>query len=201
MTAPHTSPRTSPHTPAHGSPHTVPHLAERPRHRPPLRLRLGEQSARDSLDGAWWPYSRDLTVELADLVDGFPAELGRAQRVLYSPPDWDVVARRIDVGRGYVKAGCFPHDDTHQLVVQTSHNTRVHLLVVPPGLTAYQAEEAMLAACTPRNAHTGGELLHEVTDHHDVRAEEMWAESTPVQSTPVQSAPVQSTPRQRGSAD
>ncbi len=135
---------------------------------------MGEASRRDVLDGAWWPRSRDLTVELAQLVDGFPAAVGRVARVVYSPPDWDTVARRVPVARGFVKAGSFPSDDTHTLVVQMIDRTRLKLLVVPPGFTDYQGEEAMLAASTPGNEHTGSELLLEVTDQHDARPSEHW---------------------------
>jgi hypothetical protein len=47
-----------------------------------LRLRMSEHPGTDSLDGGWWPQSRDLAVELADLVDHFPTRYGRMVRAL-----------------------------------------------------------------------------------------------------------------------
>jgi hypothetical protein len=55
--------------------------------RVPLRLRLSDPDRPHPLDGGWWPQSSDLSVEMADLVDGFPADRGRIVRALYSPPD------------------------------------------------------------------------------------------------------------------
>ena len=48
---------------------------------------MGDHPGRDHLDGGWWPQSRDLAVELADLVDHFPQAHGRIQRAVYSPPE------------------------------------------------------------------------------------------------------------------
>src|SRR3954447_397461 len=84
-----------------------------PLRRIPLRLRMGEAPAPGGLQGGWWPQSRDLAVELADLVDHFLPERGRIVRATYSPPDWDPAPRRVPVARGYVKVGSFPRDDTH----------------------------------------------------------------------------------------
>lgn len=37
---------------------------------------------------AWWPYSRDLTVELPDLLTMLSVGLGRIGRVLYNMNEW-----------------------------------------------------------------------------------------------------------------
>lgn len=141
-----------------------------PTHRPatgtraPLRVRLADPDPRNTLDGGWWPQSRDLAVELADLVDHFPGDGARIARALFSPPDWEPAPRRIPVARGYIKAGSFPADDTHLLTLAMSDRTRLRILVVPPGFTAQQGEEALLAAATRRNGHSASELLAEVRD-------------------------------------
>ncbi len=57
--------------------------------RAPLRLQLRDASASGQIDGAWWPQSRDLQIEAADLIDNFPAPAGRISRLLCSRPDWD----------------------------------------------------------------------------------------------------------------
>ena len=48
------------------------------------RLQLSASIGRGALDGAWWPYSRDLAVEAVDLVDHFPAGFDRICHLAYS---------------------------------------------------------------------------------------------------------------------
>jgi hypothetical protein len=56
--------------------------------RQPLRLELSRSPDGSPIDGAWWPQTADIDIELADLVDHFPDHLGTVYRVLYSKPDW-----------------------------------------------------------------------------------------------------------------
>jgi hypothetical protein len=139
-----------------------------------LRLRMAERPGRDTLDGGWWPHSRDLAVELADLVAHFPPGLGRIQRAVFSPPDWDPTARRVPVVHGFVKVGSFPRDDTHLILLKTSDRTTLRVLVVPPGLSQSQGEEALLAASTSGNTHSATCLLETVTDQPDCGPDDHW---------------------------
>ncbi len=129
--------------------------------RQPLRLRMGEPG-KQPLDGGWWPQSRDLTTELGDLVDHFPAELGRVVRVLFSPPDWDDSPKRVPTARGYVKVGFDPHDDTHVVVLGTSDRQELCILVIPPDMSKAQGNEALRAAVTPGYATSPTALLEAV---------------------------------------
>ena len=142
----------------------------------PLRLALGSRNGLDRLDGGWWPHSRDLAVELRHLVEGFPLELGRITRALYSPPDWDAPPRRVELPGGFVKVGCFPDDDTHLIVLTTSNRVVLHLLVVPTSFTEAQGTEALLAAATPRYAHSATDLLLTVTNEQDADPADVWAQ-------------------------
>src|SRR6478609_397590 len=152
----------------------VPTQPSTPSTRSFLRLRLATNPGLDRLDGGWWPQSRDLSVELADLVDNFPKESGRIQRAVVSPPDWDPSPRRIPVARGFVKVGSFPRDDTHVILLKMSNHEILRLLVVPSSLTAGEGEEALLAASTSGNSHSAGDLLLTVTDHDDTGSEGHW---------------------------
>jgi hypothetical protein len=142
--------------------------------RGPLRIRMTKRPGRDHLDGGWWPQSRDLAIELADLVDHLPARFGRIVRTVVSPSDWDPAPRRISVARGYVKVGSFHRDDTHVIRLKTSDRVVLRVLVVPPGFTDDQGDEALLAAATPGNTRTGADLLDTVTEHPDVDPEDLW---------------------------
>jgi Family of unknown function (DUF5994) len=144
--------------------------------RVPLRLRLAEHPGRDQLDGGWWPQSRDLVVEFADLVDHFPPRFGRVIRGLYSPPDWEPAPRRVPVSGRYVKVGSFPRDDTHLITLTTSYGNVLQVLVVPPGLSADQGAEALLASATPGNASTAVALLDTVTELPDVDRADQWSD-------------------------
>lgn len=153
---------------------TVPIPADDRSARVPLRLRMVEHTGRDRLDGGWWPQSRDLAVELADLVEHLPPQYGRVVRAVYSPPDWDDSPRRVPVPRGYVKVGSFPRDDTHVIQLKTYDHQVLRVLVVPPEFTADQGDEAMLAAASPGNTHPAGELLDRVSEHPDVDRAQLW---------------------------
>jgi hypothetical protein len=140
----------------------------------PLRLRMGDEPGSQPLDGGWWPQSRDLTVELGDLVDHFPAKRGRIVRVLFSPPDWDDAPKRVPTARGYVKVGFDPHDDTHVVVLTTSDRQELCVLVVPPNMSRTKGDEALLASVTPGYATSPGALLTAVRERPDVDEGDHW---------------------------
>jgi hypothetical protein len=145
------------------------------RTRLPLRLRMSDRTGIDTLDGGWWPQSRDLAVELADLVDHFPAALGRVQHAVYSPPDWDSApARRVRVETGYVHVDAVPQDDTHVVLLRTSQLLTLRLLVVPSDFSADQGAEALLAAATTGYSYSAGSLLETVTNELDVDPAGHW---------------------------
>jgi hypothetical protein len=59
----------------------------RPRITPRLRLKPKGSTA-GSVDGAWWPHSDDLPVELPDLLAVLSIRLGPIDRVTYNFADW-----------------------------------------------------------------------------------------------------------------
>jgi len=143
----------------------------------PLRLRLAEHPGKQPLDGGWWPQSRDLTVELGDLVDHFPPKRGRVVRAIFSPTDWDDAPRRVPTARGYVKVGFDPNDDTHVIVLMTSDRQELCLLVVPPDMSRTKGDEALLASVTPGFATSPGELLTTVRARPSVDEGDHWNEA------------------------
>ena len=155
-----TSTSSAPTSPPTSSPAAAQHrVAAREASREPLRLLLSPYPGRGALDGAWWPQSRDLEVELADLVDHFPATAGRIIRAVYSPPDWLTHPRRIKVQRGFVKAGSFPRDDTHVILLRTYDDRILQLMVVPAETPSKLARTAMKAAVDPANVDSAAALL------------------------------------------
>src|SRR6478736_4539195 len=84
---------------------TAPQIVSTPESCRPLRLKLGSAPGQDRLDGAWWPYSRDLESEMSDLVQQFPPAHGRISRAVYSLPDWDTAPRELVAGQRVVTVG------------------------------------------------------------------------------------------------
>ncbi|MGN0064239.1 MAG: DUF5994 family protein [Nocardioides sp.] len=137
---------------------------------------MTEHGVTHLVDGGWWPQSRDLAVELADLVDHFPEASGRVARVWVSPPDWDAHPRIVPVEGRRVKVGAFPHDDTHLIHLKTSDRTELHVLVVPPGFSSDQGDEALRASADPGNAHTALEILHQAAALPDSASDGRWSD-------------------------
>lgn len=131
-----TSPSTTAHTPAS---------------RVPLRMQLAEPPTSGPISGVWWPQSRNLQVEAADLVDHFPDHVGHINRLLISRPDWDHAevegrgVRRIQAGRGPVKVGSFPSDDTHLMILLLASGRRVSLKVVASATDPTEAARQLRA--------------------------------------------------------
>ena len=123
------------------------------------RLLLSPRPGVGAMDGAWWPHSRDFETEIADLIDHFPASAGRVSRVLFSRPDWDTCPRQIMAGRGRVKTGSFPEDDTHLVLLKLSSGVELKVLVVPSRLSDGSAQALMESAADPANRQVGSDLL------------------------------------------
>lgn len=118
------------------------------------------------LGGAWWPRSRDLETELADLVDHLRSGLGRVIRAVCSRSDWVREPLAVEAGSGTVTVGWLPQDDAHLLIL-TFPTRNLTLLVVPPGYTEARATGVMGRATSPGNQSSARELLSasEATQH------------------------------------
>ena len=125
----------------------------------PPRLELAAAPANGLLAGSWWPRTRDLERELANLVDHFPSEVGHVSRAVFSRPDWDTAPRSVQVGRGRMKTGSFPRDDTHVMVLTLSTRRRLSLMVVPPDTEEGAARDLMTKASDPANTSSALRLL------------------------------------------
>lgn len=73
-----------------------------------LRLALAPSFGRSPVDGAWWPWSRDLLREAPHLVDCFPVARGRIDRMAYVVQDWEVPESPVYTKFGRLKTGGLP---------------------------------------------------------------------------------------------
>jgi hypothetical protein len=83
-------------------------------------------------DGTWWPQTRDLSIELPDLVDNFPEGYGLVDRILVARPDWDTAPRQVLVRRGPLEVGPCPRDIAHQVLLSMSTRREIALIVTSP---------------------------------------------------------------------
>lgn len=136
----------------------------------PRPLRLCLKSAGDPpglLDGAWWPYSRDLAQELPALTDVLDPLWGRIMRIAVNPLHWPPLPRKVPVTGHVVKVGWFAAGlDPHKLLLLSRHVGRWDLLVIPPQTDPATAHRLMSAAIDPHMSATASALMDAEEDHH-----------------------------------
>jgi hypothetical protein len=134
---------------------------------PPLRLSLVPAgSAPTRIDGAWWPYSRDLTAELPALTAVLDERWDRITRITVNPTHWPVIPRKVQVNGHVVKVGWFKQEqDPHQLMLLSYRVGRWDLLVIPPQTPMATAAWLMAAAADPLRTATGSQLIAEAGRH------------------------------------
>lgn len=98
-----------------------------------VSLRADAGASDSAFDGAWWPRSRNLGVELPELVAALAKRGVRIERFTYSLRTWEAVPRKIVVDGRLVRTGGFRSMDP-QVVCLTwaGGDKRADLLVVPP---------------------------------------------------------------------
>jgi Family of unknown function (DUF5994) len=127
---------------------------------PALRLRLDPTLARGgSLDGGWWPRSRDPEAELPDLIRGLESSLGVITRVALNPDAWDSAPRQVAIDGRRVHVGWFRAMNPHTICLTSAVQDRFVLLVVPPQATTAAAATAMAMAADPANSAGPADLL------------------------------------------
>ncbi|MEV6393551.1 DUF5994 family protein [Streptomyces sp. NPDC051907] len=122
-----------------------------------LRLET-TQSRQGLLDGAWWPRSRDVTIELPALITALTAHLGPITRVGLDTSAWQDVPTRLVIDGQVVHLDADPVGDDTVLVTR-GHNDHFALLVVPPDTNAHAAHEAMARAVRADNTTQATQIL------------------------------------------
>jgi hypothetical protein len=141
----------------------------------PRRIRLllaapGVKQGR--LDGAWWPRSRELAIELPALTDELDHRWGRITRIAVNPASWPVIPRKVQVTGHVVKVGCFtPELDPDTLLLLSYTAGRWDLLVIPPETSPTAADRLMTAAADPHNTLKGSLLIAAETSRDATEAD------------------------------
>ncbi|MEU7553400.1 DUF5994 family protein [Streptomyces sp. NPDC044571] len=111
------------------------------------------------LDGAWWPYSRDLHVELPPLAAALDEVWGRITRVTVNPTRWPLIPHKVQVAGHTVHVGWFTEQHPDKLILLSLTVGRWDLLVVPPETEPAAAARLMTAAAIPGSVLTAGALM------------------------------------------
>lgn len=137
-----------------------------------LRLRMDRTRTQHGvLDGAWWPYSTDLTTELPALIAGLddwlddphPGHSQHISRIAVSLTIWDSVPSRVETAGRRVVVAWFGSIDAHIISASCPNSDRFDLLVIPPDTPHESALAAMTRAADGRNTLRGTEILTELT--------------------------------------
>ena len=132
----------------------------RPRITPRLRLKPKGAIA-GYVDGAWWPHSDDLPIELPDLLAVLSIRLGRLDRVTYNFADWASAPDKFPAGEDMVRLRGYYQQPGNTLQVVGLNRTKLVLLVVPSRIDPEHAHDIMMSAAGPNNASSIDELLHD----------------------------------------
>ena len=128
------------------------------------RLRLKPKAPETGyVDGAWWPYSDDLTKELPDLLAVLSVRLGAIDRVLYNLSEWAKLPAKFATGGRKVRLDGYRLQPINTLQVLGVNRNKILLLVVPPHTDPGHAHTIMMAAAAPNNDSTVDDLLNMVS--------------------------------------
>ena len=115
-----------------------------------VSLRDGAGDGNSAFDGAWFPRSRDLAVELPELVAALDKRGLHIERFTYPLDVWSPAPRKVVVGGRVVRTGGFRSMDAGVVCLTWAGSTRrADLLVVPPDTDVITGARA-LRLCTRR---------------------------------------------------
>lgn len=143
-----------------------------PAHTPRLRLKSKAPHS-GYVDGAWWPHSDDLAVELPDLLAVLSVRLGRIDRVSYRLNAWENTPHKLDTGGRAVRLDGYRLQPLNTIEVRglDDDRSRLILLVIPPRTDPDDAHTTMMAAAQPDGTATVDGLLMISPRDRDRRAQ------------------------------
>ena len=98
-----------------------------------VSLREDAGSGHSAFDGAWFPRSRDLAVEVPELIAELDRRGVRVERFTYALDAWTLAPRKLVVQGRTVRTGGFRSMDPQVVcLIWAGGSRRADLLVVPP---------------------------------------------------------------------
>lgn len=133
-------------------------------------LRLETTRSREGVfDGAWWPRSRDVGIELPALVSALTAYIGPITRIGVDASAWDGLPTRLVLdGRVVHIDSSATGDDT--VLITRGEQDHFSLLVVPSDATTQAARAAMERAVRADDSASAEQILIDVGAERDGRS-------------------------------
>jgi hypothetical protein len=139
---------------------------------PQARLELKPDGPRTgSVDGGWWPRSRNLEEQLPALLAALRERLGRVESVSYHLGDWEPAPRRVSVGGVTVRLAGYRFQRSGTIDV-IARDRRLTLLVIGPEQTEQLAHQALTVSAQQSNADDVATLLVHATRPADGQKED-----------------------------
>ena len=124
-----------------------------------VSLRSGAGDGNSAFDGAWVPRTRDLAIEVPELIAELDRRGVRVERFTYALDAWSPVARKIVVADRIVRTGGFRSMDPGVVCLTWDGGTRrADLLVVPPETDVLTGVRA-LRLCTRRGLPSSPQMV------------------------------------------
>lgn len=110
-------------------------------------------------DGAWWPRTRNLAVEVSALAAALTPHAFHLSRVAYGKDGWAAAGRKAASAGRTIRLGWFASQDPAVVILGDGHGGRLDLLVVPPDSTSAKAQTAMAEASRTGNTRAASDIL------------------------------------------
>lgn len=129
------------------------------------RLALCERDfTRAAVDGAWWPKSLDLRLELPDLVAVFGLWIGAVHRVVYDPSVWLPAPSRVIRHNEMVSLDPYRLIFSDTIYLMGTHSRDAVLFVLSPSSPGEEARRLLCEVSTspqPMNAGVLRQLVRQ----------------------------------------
>jgi hypothetical protein len=136
-------------------PSSAPPLPEQP-----VRLVLtADPVTSDGLDGAWWPYSNDVTFELPSLLEVISERFGRMRAVMLNPDTWAASTQWVPWGTRRARIKWYRHQDPNVAILLGENDRRIDLLVIPVNTEPDGARAMIDLASSSGNMLTASDIL------------------------------------------
>jgi hypothetical protein len=117
-----------------------------------------------SVDGAWWPRSKDLAAEAPALFDVFWTAGRDMSRVTYNLDSWESAPRKMHIAGKLVRVSGYHYGNPRLATVADSREAdTADLLVIPCDTTPAVAERLLAIAAEPGNTLTAQEMIGRAT--------------------------------------
>ena len=124
-----------------------------------VSLREDAGSGHSAFDGGWFPRSRDLAVEVPELIAELDRRGVRVERFTYALEAWTAAPRKLAVLGRIVRTGGFRSMDPGVVCLTWDGGTRrADLLVVPPETDVLTGARA-LRLCTRRGLPSSPQMV------------------------------------------